>query len=123
MIDFSRQLELIQKRSNVMKTEDKWSFRSLAGKSMAGLALAAILGGIYVTPAIAKDDHKRIERHDNRNDHRARGYDRDHYYVHGRRVYRPQVYRERVYVPPPVYYAPPPPPGVSVFLPPFFIHL
>ncbi len=107
-----------------MKTADRWNFRSITAKSMVGLALAALLGGVCVAPASARDDHNRIERHDyRRNHHNVKRYDRDHYYVNGRRVYRTEVYRERIYVPPPVYYAPPPPPGVSVFLPPFFIHL
>lgn len=107
-----------------MKTECRWNVNAMAAKSMATVVLAALLGGIGIVPAIARDDHGRKDKHDNRrNDHRGRGYDRDHYYVEGRRVYRPEVYRERVYVPPPVYYAPPPPPGVSIFLPPFLIHL
>jgi len=107
-----------------MKTECRWNFKAIAAKSMATVVLAALLGGIGIGPAIARDEYDHRPHHDNRrNDHRGRGYDRDHYYVEGRRVYRPEVYRERVYVPPPVYYAPPPPPGVSIFLPPFLIHL
>ncbi len=107
-----------------MKTECRWNFNAIAARSMAALVLAALLGGTGVAPASARDDHGHKNKHDNRrHDHRVKKYDRDHHYVGGRRVYRPEVYRERVYVPPPVYYAPPPPPGVSIFLPPFFIHL
>ena len=78
-----------------------------------GLVLAGMIGSIDVVPAIARDDHGRMERRDNRRyENRGRGHDRD------RRVYRTYGYRERVYVAPPVYIAPPPPPGLSIFLPP-----
>jgi Ni/Co efflux regulator RcnB len=102
-----------------MKTS---SFRSIGGKIMMGLVLATIIGSMEVTPALAKDDHNRKEKHDKgRYEHRGRGYDHDRY-ERGRRVYRPYGYRERVYVSPPVYYEPPPPPGISIFLPPILIH-
>jgi hypothetical protein len=91
-------------------------FRSRAGKIMMGLALAAMIGSVGTAPALAKDDHKRMEKHDNgRYEQRGRGYDRDR----GRRAYG---YRERVYVPPPVYYEPPPPPGIRIFFPPIIFH-
>ena len=87
-------------------------------------AVAAMIGSIDVLPALGKDDHKRMGKHDNgRYENRGRGKDRGHYvYERGRRVYRPYGYRERVYVPPPVVYAPPPPPGISIFFPPILIH-
>ena len=94
-----------------MKTSNTWSFRSIVGKIMMGLVLAAMIGSIDVAPALGKDNHKRMVKHDNGR----------YEYVHGQRVYRPYVYRERVYVPPPVIYAPPPPPGISIFFPPIFI--
>ena len=88
-----------------------------------GLVLAAMIGSIDVAPALG-DDHKPKGKHDKgRYEHRGRGNDRGHYvYERGRRVYRPYVYRERIYVPPPVIYAPPEPPGISIFFPPFFFH-
>lgn len=107
-----------------MKTESRWNLNAIAAKSMAVLVLAALLGGAGIVPANARDDFghmDRYEKHHKKNT--IKKHDRDHYYVGGRRVYRPEVYRERIYVPPPVYYAPPPPPGVSIFLPPFLIHL
>jgi hypothetical protein len=111
-----------------MKTSSTWSFRSIVGKIMMGLVLAAMIGSIDVVPALGKDDHKRMGRHDNgRYQHRGRGYDHNRY-VYGRRDYRPYGYyghygyRERVYPSPRVIYAPPPPRGVSVFFPPVFIH-
>jgi hypothetical protein len=74
-----------------------------------GLVLAAMIGSIDVTPVLGKDNHKRMEKHDNgRHGHKGRGH--EHY-----------VYRERVYAPPPVIYEPPPPPGISIFLPSIFI--
>jgi hypothetical protein len=100
-----------------MKTSGTWNFRSIVGRMMAGLALAALIGSIDVAPAAA-DDHGRGGRRDNgRYQGRGHGpgHDRGHY--RGRRGYRSYGYVEPVYVPPPVYYAPPPAPGVSIFLP------
>jgi hypothetical protein len=63
-----------------MKTSNTWNFRSIVGKIMMGLVLAAMIGSIDVVPALGKDDHKRMGRHDNgRYEHRGRGYDRDRY--------------------------------------------
>ena len=105
-----------------MKISSTWNFRSVMGKIMMVLTLATMIGSMEVAPALAKDDHKRMGKHDNgRYEHRGRGYDRDRY-VRGRRVYQPYGYSERVYVPPPVYYEPPPPPGIGIFLPPIIIH-
>jgi len=86
------------------------------GKIMMGLVLAAMVSGIDAAPALAKDDHKRVEKHDNgRSEHRGRGYDRGHY-EHGRGYYEPYGY-----APPPVIYAPAPQPGIGIFLPPIII--
>jgi hypothetical protein len=106
-------MELIQEWSENMKTASKWNFRSIVGKIMLGLALAAMIGSINVAPAIAKD-------HDNgRYEHRGRGYDHNRYY----RPYGYYGHQERVYYPPPrVIYAPPPPPGIGIFFPPVYIH-
>ena len=77
-----------------------------------GLVLVTMIGSIDVTPALGKDNHKRMGKHDNgRYEHRGRGYDRDRY-----------VYDRRVYVAPPVIYEPPPPPGIQIFFPPVYIH-
>jgi hypothetical protein len=104
-----------------MKTSSRWNFKSIVGKIMMGLVLAAMIGSMEVAPALAKEDHKRMEKHDNgRYEKRGRGYDRDRY-ARGRRIYRPYGYGERVYVPPPVIYEPPSPPGIGIFFPPIFI--
>ena len=109
-------VESIQEWSDIMKTSSTSNFRSIVGKIMMGLVLAAMIGSIDVAPALGKDDHKDKGRHDSgRYEHRGPGYD------HGR-PYGYYGHRERVYYPPPrVIYEPPPPPGISVFFPPVFI--
>ena len=97
-----------------MKTSNTWSFRSIVGKIMMGLVLAAMIGSIDVVPALGKND-KRDDR--GRYEYRGRGYDRDRYQGRGYGY----GYRERVYAPPRVIYAPPPPPGIGIFFPPVFI--
>jgi hypothetical protein len=100
-----------------MKTSSTWNFRSIVGKIMMGLVLAAMIGSIDVMAALGKDDHERMGKNDSgRYEQRRRRDDRDRH-VQGRR----DDYRERVYVSPRVIYAPPPPPGISIFLPPIFI--
>ena len=106
-----------------MNASDTWNFRSIVGKVMTGLLLAALIGSVEVTPAMARgnDNHNENrggQRHDNRRPEH-RGHGEGHYRGHyeGRRVYRGYRYAEPVYVAPPVYYAPPPAPGISIFLP------
>jgi hypothetical protein len=95
-----------------MKTSRTWKFKSILGKIMMGLVLAARIGSIDVVPALGKDDDKRMGKHDNRRyEQRGRGHNRDR-----------NVQGRRAYVPPRVIYAPPPPPGISIFFPPIFIH-
>ena len=107
-----------------MKISSTWNFRAIVSKGLIGLVLAVMIGSIDVVPALAKDDHKSMGKHDNgRYENRGRGNDRGHYeYERGRRVYRPYGYGGGVYVPPPVIYAPPPPPGIGIFFPPIIIH-
>src|SRR3989339_847046 len=109
------------RRGSCMKTSSAWSFRSIVGKIMMGLVLAAMIGSIDVAPALGKDKGR---KHDNgRYEHRGRGNDRGHYvYERGRRVYRPYGYGARVYVQPQVIYEPPPPPGIRIFFPPIVIN-
>ena len=96
-----------------MKTSSTWNFRSLVGKIMMGLVLAAMIGSIDVVPALGKDNQKRMGKHDNgRYEQRGRGgYDRNRY-----------VQDRRVYVPPRVIYEPPQPPGIGIFFPPIVLH-
>jgi len=101
-----------------MKTTRSWNFRSIVGKTLMGLVLAATIGSVDVATSFADDHNDRGRRPDNgRYENRGRGHDRDRY-VRGRRVYRPDVYRERVYAPPAVIIAPPRPPGIGIFFPP-----
>ena len=93
-----------------MKTSSTWNFRSIVGKIMLGLVLVTMIGSIDVAPALSKDNHKRMGRHDN-GLHRGQRYDRGRY-----------VYDRRVYYPPPVVYVEPPAPGISIFVPPIYIH-
>ena len=93
-----------------MKTSSTWNFRSIVGKIMLGMVLVTMIGSIDVTPAIAKDKYKSVEKYDNGR-HRGHSYSRVRY---------TQV--RRVYVPPPVVYVEPPPPGIQIFFPPVFIH-
>ncbi|HXE95335.1 MAG TPA: hypothetical protein VN642_02955 [Dongiaceae bacterium] len=98
-----------------MKKSTRWNF-SFMGKIMMGLVLAAMIGGLDVNPAIAKDDHEGKGRPD-KDRYEQRRYDRGRH-DHRRPVYRTYGYRERVYYPPPVVYLPPPPPpGIDIFLP------
>lgn len=100
-----------------MKTSGTWNFRTVVGKVMMVLALAAMIGSVDVLQASAKD--KKGGRHDNGRFEKNKGHGYYENDAHGRRVYRSYRYRERIYVePPPVIYAPPPPPGISVFFPP-----
>jgi hypothetical protein len=96
-----------------MKTSSTWNFRSIVGKIMMGLVLAAMIGSLGVAPALGKDNDKRRGKQDNRRYEQRDG--RPYGYHYG--------YRERVYYPsPPVVYAPPRPPGISIFFPPFFFN-
>jgi hypothetical protein len=111
-----------------MKTTSRWNYRSIVGKAMMGLVLAAMVGSINVASSFGDDDHGRGGRHDSGNrgrghdngryEHRGRGYDHDRY-ARGRRGYPSYGYGYSgpVYVPPPVYYEPSPPPGLHIFLP------
>ena len=92
-----------------MKTSSTWNFRSIVGKIIMGLVLVSMIGSIDVAPALGKDNHKSMGRHDNGR-HRGQRYDRDRY-EDGRRVY----------VSPPVVYVEPPEPGIQIFFPPIFI--
>ena len=99
-----------------MKTPNMWSFRSIVGKVMMGLVLAAMVGSIDVAPALGRNGPKSMGRHDNgRYEHRGPGYDHNRY--QGRPYYRGRGY----YAPPPVIYAPPPPPGIGISFPPVYI--
>jgi hypothetical protein len=102
-----------------MKTSSSWNFRTIVGRIMMGLALAAMIGSIDVAPALAKNDKNRGKQY---YQGRGPGYSHNRTVYRSRTVYQPYGYRERVYAPPPVYYAPPRPPGIGIFFPPVYIH-
>jgi hypothetical protein len=106
-----------------MKKTNTWNFRFIVGKIMMGLVLAAMIGSIYVAPALGEDDHRDRGKYDNGRYEQEKGreHDRDRH-LQGRRDNRRYGYRERDYVPPRVIYAPPPPSGISIFFPPIVIH-
>ena len=56
-----------------METSNTWSFRSIVGKIMMGLVLAAMIGSIDVVPVLGKD----YKQNKGRYEQRGRGYDRD----------------------------------------------
>jgi hypothetical protein len=97
-----------------MKTSTKQTrnFRPTISKIVMALAVASVMGGMAITPALGASN----DRHD-KGWHKGeqRQSDRD------RREYRPQYqqpyYSRPVYVPPPVYYAPQQSPGISFFFP------
>ena len=105
-----------------MKTSGIGDFRSIVGKIMMGLVLAAMIGSIHVVPALGEGDHEERGRHDNGRYEKNKGreHDRDRH-VKRRHDNRRYDDRERVYVAPRVIYAPPPPPGIGIFFPPVFI--
>ena len=93
------------------------SSRSIVGMIVMALAIASVVVGISLGPALAQERHgppDRGERRDERHDER---YRREYRHHHPVRVYQPPP-PQVVYAPPPVVYAPPPPsPGISIFFP------
>lgn len=93
-------------------------YRSLIGKIVTALVLAALIGGISTAWADPRDG-RGYKKHTYKRYEKQR-----HYYDYGPHYYGPHYGPRRVYVPPPVYYAPPPPPpppGIEIFLPPIVI--
>ena len=96
-----------------MKTSTKQArnFRPTISKIVMALAVASVMGGMAMTPALARDNDNRQGHRDNGR-HNGRG-DRHEY----RPVYQQPYYSQPVYAPPPVYYAPQQSPGISFFIP------
>jgi len=105
-----------------MKTSTKQprNFRPTISKVVMAFAVASVMGGMAITPALADNDHRgnnhrQVHRDNGRHNGEWRG-DRHRGFVQPY-IYSQPYYAEPVYVPPPVYYAPQPSPGISLFLP------
>jgi len=87
------------------------NFRPTIGRIVTALAVASVMGGMAMTPALGADKgwHKGEWKGDR---------NRPVYVYDYRPVYRaPYYYSQPVYAPPPVYYYPQPSPGISLFFP------
>jgi len=89
--------------------------RSIVGKIVLALAVASVMIGVSMGPALGEDNGRR--------DRQQQRYRRAHQpsrraHPPLRRVYQPYGYYAPppvIYAPPPVVYAPPPSPGISLF--------
>jgi hypothetical protein len=108
-------LQAYLERKDTMKTSTNQArnLRPAISKIVMALAVAAVMGGMAMTPAFARNNDNREGHRDNgRHNGQSRG---DH---DNRRGYQqPYYYSQPVYAPPPVYYAPQRSPGISFFLP------
>jgi hypothetical protein len=89
------------------------NFRPAISKIVTALAVASVMGGMAITPALG-DNHDRRGYHD-KGWHKGEWKNDQPEYVYPP-VY-PYYYSAPVYAPPPVYYAPQPSPGISFFFP------
>ena len=91
--------------------------RSIVGKIVLALAVASMLAGVSVQPALGDDHDKRDaqqERYQRQHQPVRHGHQpvyRGGYQPYGYYYYSPPV----IYAPPPVVYVPPPSPGISLF--------
>jgi len=101
-------------------TNQAMHLRPTTSRLVMVLAVAAMMGGMAVTPARAKDNDKH-QGHQDQGLHKGQ-YKGERERPEYRPVYRPVYqepyrYSQPVYVPPPVYYEPQPSPGISLFFP------
>ena len=94
-------------------------FEIHSGQDYDGLVLAAMIGGMEAAPALAKDDHKRVE---NMTTDVTRPEDMGMTAAAMCMAGEVGLWLGDGYVPPPVVYAPAPAPGISIFFPPIIIH-
>jgi hypothetical protein len=85
---------------------------STISRIVTALAVATVMGGMTLTPALADNNDRQWHRDNGRHNGEGRGNHRQPYYYG-----HPYYYSQPVYVPPPVYYAPQPSPGISFFFP------
>jgi hypothetical protein len=110
-------LQAYPERKGTMKTSTNQAgnLGPTISKIVMALAVASVMGGMAITPALGDNYDRQGHRDNGRHNGQWRG-DRD------RRDYRPEhqhpyYYSQPVYAPPPVYYAPQPSPGISFFFP------
>ena len=101
-----------------MKTSTKHArnFRPTIGTIVTALAVASVMGGMAITPALGDSDKGKGRADKGLH----KGWDRGQpvYVYEYRPVYRePYYYSAPVYAPPPVYYYPQPSPGINFFFP------
>ena len=104
-------LQTFQEWKGIMKTSTNQArnFRPAISKIVIALAVASVMGGMAITPALGA----------NRQGHQDKGWHKGQSQGdRNRREYRP-VYQhpQPVYAPPPVYYTPQQSPGISLFFP------
>ena len=93
-------------------TNQARNLRPTISKIVMTLAIASVMGGMAITPALG----------DNRQGHQDRGMHKGERQGDRERLSTGLCisalnYSQPVYAPPPVYYAPEPSPGISLFLP------
>ena len=89
--------------------------RSIVGKIVLALAVASVMVGVSMGPALSEDNQRR-DRQQERNQRVHQPSHRGH--QPARREYQPYDYYAPpavIYAPPPVVYVPPPSPGISLF--------
>lgn len=82
-----------------------------AGKILVVLAVASVIGGLSVGPALGEDNDKRQGQQDRGGHARDQHDDRNRQDNRYRHDYQP------IYAPPPVVYVPSPSPGITLFFP------
>jgi hypothetical protein len=92
---------------------------STAGKILAALAFASMIGGLSMGTALGEDHGRRPGQHNRGGHERDRHDNRGWHDNDGWRDNRGWHPYQRVYAPPPVVYAPSPSPGISIFFPLF----
>jgi len=106
-------------------TNQARNLRPTISKIVMALAVASMMGGMAITPALAKDNGDR-KGHQDQGLHKGQSKgdrgQRDEYRREPQPVYRPVYahpyrYSEPVYAPPPVYYEPQQSLGISFFFP------
>jgi hypothetical protein len=102
-------------------TNQARNFKPTISKIVMALAVASVMGGMAITPALGKDnDNRKGHRDNDRQVHRDNGRHNGEWRGERnvRRGYQqPYYYSQPVYAPPPVYYDPQPSAGINLVFP------